>query len=205
MIRFRPRTDPAADTARFRGDPVGTAHSCHHAVGREPSCRKFFSTLQDERLVLPPIDAALINSVVRIVTGQALHDPRSPEKKAVAPHSGRLHELLWAVRFDRAPMQWRGKLAADGTGEEPRKMAFTRPLARRPSRLWDEAVEWAKSTIIDLEAMEARRPLRGMQSMPGSVLDGPPGHRVRPPSRGFFAAATGPSADPPLRLQNGRG
>jgi hypothetical protein len=99
-----------------------------------------------DRLMLPPIDAALIAAVIRIVTGKPC---RTVLPDSVAAGVG-LHELLLAVRFDRTLAQCVEKL-------HRMVRAKTAKLGSRDLTLdelhgLDEAMAWSKSTIADIEA-----------------------------------------------------
>jgi ATP-dependent Zn protease len=120
------------------------------------------------RLVLPPVDAALINSVISIVCGKPCRDV-IPDQTAAAIG---LHELLLAVRFDRTPAQCAEMLLQLVAAKTAKR--GSRELSLDELHGLDEAVAWAKSTIVDLEAW--RRGEIGWDAIDaGVVLDGPAG------------------------------
>jgi cell division protease FtsH len=120
------------------------------------------------RLVLPPVDAALINSVIRIVCGKPCRDV-VPDQAAAAIG---LHELLLAIRFDRTPAQCVERLLQLVAAKTAKR--GSRDLSLDELHGLDEAVAWAKSTIVDIEAW--RRGEIGWDAIDaGVVLDGPAG------------------------------
>jgi ATP-dependent Zn protease len=121
-----------------------------------------------DRLVFPPIDAALINSIIRIVTGKRC---RTVLPETAVAQIG-LHELLLAVRFDRTPAQCVENLLKAARAKSA-KMG-SRDLSLDQLHGLDEAVEWAKSTMVDLEAWK-RGEIAWDALDAGVVLDGPPG------------------------------
>jgi cell division protease FtsH len=120
------------------------------------------------RLVLPPIDATLINSVIRIVCGK-------PSRKVISDRAAALiglHELLLAIRFDRTPAQCVERLLQLVAAKTAKR--GSRDLSLDELHGLDEAVAWAKSTIVDIEAW--RRGEIGWDAIDaGVVLDGPAG------------------------------
>jgi cell division protease FtsH len=120
------------------------------------------------RLMLPPIDAALISRVIRIVCGKPY---RQGIPDQAAAQIG-LHELLLAVRFDRTPAQCVERLLQLVAAKTAKR--GSRELSLDELHGLDEAVAWAKSTIVDLEAW--RRGEVGWDAIDaGVVLDGPAG------------------------------
>ncbi len=120
------------------------------------------------RLVLPPVNSALINSVISIVCGKPCRDV-IPDQAAAAIG---LHELLLAVRFDRTPAQCAEMLLQLVAAKTAKR--GSRELSLDELHGLDEAVAWAKSTIVDLEAW--RRGEIGWDAIDaGVVLDGPAG------------------------------
>ncbi|MBR1133284.1 AAA family ATPase [Bradyrhizobium iriomotense] len=120
------------------------------------------------RLIMPAIDGPLINNVIRIVTGKRCTTP-IPEH--VVAQVG-LHELLLAVRFDRTPEQCVEMLLQLASTKTAKR--GSRDLTLDELHGLDEAVAWARSTILDLDAW--RRGEIGWDEIDaGVVLDGPPG------------------------------
>ena len=120
------------------------------------------------RLMLPPVDAAVINSVIRIVCGRPCREV-IPDQAVAAIG---LHELLLAIRFDRTPAQCVERLLQLVAAKMARR--GSRELSLDELHGLDEAVAWAKSTIVDLEAW--RRGAIGWDAIDaGVVLDGPAG------------------------------
>lgn len=117
---------------------------------------------------LPPIDASLIVEVIRIVTGKVCRDPIHEE---VVPHVG-LHELLLSVRFDRTPAQCVDRLVQLAKAKISKK--GSRELSLDELHGLDEAVAWARSVILDIEAWR-RGEIAWDAIDAGMVLDGPPG------------------------------
>jgi ATP-dependent Zn protease len=120
------------------------------------------------REYLPPVDASLIVEVIRIVTGKAC---REPIQDHVAKHIG-LHELLLSVRFDRTPTQCIEQLVQLAKTKISKK--GSRELSLDELHGMDEAVAWAKSVIVDIEAWR-RGEIAWDAIDAGIVLDGPPG------------------------------
>jgi cell division protease FtsH len=121
-----------------------------------------------DRLILPPIDAPLIMRVIRIVTGKTC---RETIPQDIVRHIG-VHELLLAIRFDRTPAECVDNI---------RQLAATKntKLGSRDLTLdelhgLDEAVAWAKSTIVDIEAWR-RGEIAWDALDAGIVVSGPPG------------------------------
>jgi cell division protease FtsH len=95
-----PKDRPAADTRAFAAVQLALPKFAI-PPSAESHLSKVLLDAASERLVLPPIYVALINSVVRIVTSKRCRDPLPQQ---VAAHIG-LHELLLALRFDRTLAQ----------------------------------------------------------------------------------------------------
>jgi cell division protease FtsH len=117
---------------------------------------------------LPTFDASLIVEVIRIVTGKACRVRISDE---VVAHTG-LHELLLSVRFDRTPEQCVQQLIELAQTKISKK--GSRELSLDELHGLDEAVAWAKSVIVDIEAWR-RGEIVWDAIDAGIVLDGPPG------------------------------
>jgi cell division protease FtsH len=121
-----------------------------------------------DTLILPTIDGPLITRVIRIVTGKPC---RATIPESVVRHIG-VHELLLAIRFDRTPAECienirqlaQAKIAKLGS----------RDISLDELHGLDEAVAWAKSTILDIDSW--KRGEIGWDAVDaGVVLNGPPG------------------------------
>jgi cell division protease FtsH len=121
-----------------------------------------------DRLTLPPIDGSLITRVIRVVTGKKC---RAAIPENLVRHIG-VHELLLAIRFDRTPEQCLSNI----TQLAKAKIAKlgSRDISLDELHGLDEAVAWAKSTIIDIEAWK-RGEIAWDAIDAGVILDGPPG------------------------------
>jgi ATP-dependent Zn protease len=97
------------------------------------------------QLTLPPLDAATIARVIRVVTSKPCRE--------LLPHDVvreiGLHELVLAVRFDKTPEQCLARLCEFAARKIQKKEA--RDLTLDELHGMDEAVAWAKSAIRDLE------------------------------------------------------
>jgi cell division protease FtsH len=134
----------------------------------ESHLSKVLLEAKTDRLVMPPIDADLVRSVIRIVTGKRCADTVSAD---VAARVG-LRELLLSVRFDRSPAECVGGLVR--AVEAKRTKAGSRDLSLDELFGLDEAVEWARSVRGDLEAWK-RGEISWDAIDAGIVLNGPPG------------------------------
>lgn len=121
-----------------------------------------------KRVALPPIDGDIVRKVIRIVTGRRCTDD-FPD--AMVSNIG-LHELLLSVRFDRSPAECVSMLARLAKAKIDK--AGPRDLSLDQLHGLDDAVAWARSTAIDLEAWKHGKIGWGELDA-GIVLDGPPG------------------------------
>lgn len=121
-----------------------------------------------DRLVLPRLDGRLITRVIRVVTGKPC---REELKKDLVPWIG-VHELLVAVRFDRSPAECLALLRK--LAESKLSKRGSRDIALDDLHGLDEAVEWARSTMVDVAAWK-RGEIAWDAIDAGVVLDGPPG------------------------------
>jgi cell division protease FtsH len=121
------------------------------------------------RIEIPRLDPETIARTVRIVTGRPCRDLLDAATIAMLGPD----ELAIAVRFDRSPAECMAelrRLAADKTGA-PNACDLTLDQLHG----MDEAVEWARSTIVDLAAW--KRGEIGWEAAVdyAAVLNGPPG------------------------------
>jgi cell division protease FtsH len=121
-----------------------------------------------DRLVLPQIDASLITRVIRVVTGKKC---RAAIAERFVRHIG-IHELLLAVRFDRTPDECLSNITQLAKAKIA-KMG-SRDISLDELHGLDEAVAWAKSTIVDIQAWRNGE-IAWDAIDAGVVLDGPPG------------------------------
>jgi cell division protease FtsH len=162
-----PKDRPAADNRAFAAVQLALPVLAITPAA-ESHLSKVLADAATHRLTLPPIDAALIGRVVRIVTGGRC-TAALPEE-AVAQIG--LHELLLAVRFDRTADECVGNLLRMARGKTAK--AGARDLSLDQLHGLDEAVEWARSVMLDLEAWK-RGDIAWDAIDAGVVLDGPPG------------------------------
>jgi cell division protease FtsH len=120
------------------------------------------------RLLLPPIDAALVLRVIRIVTGKTC---KSTIPENLIRHIG-VHELLLAIRFDRTPAECVGNIKQ--LAEAKIAKLGSRDISLDELHGLDEAVAWAKSTIVDIQAWKNGE-IAWDAIDAGVILDGPPG------------------------------
>jgi ATP-dependent Zn protease len=129
---------------------------------------KVLTDAATHRLTLPQIDASLIARVVAVVTGRRC-------RKVLPVESVRqvgLHELLLAVRFDRTPDECFAALERLVQAKSSKKES--RDLTLDQLHGLDEAVAWAKSLIVDIEAW--KRGEIGWDALDaGVLLHGPSG------------------------------
>lgn len=151
-----------------------------------------------DKLVLPPIDPALIINVIRIVTGKPC--------EAIFPEAAigkiGLYELLLGVRFDRTPeecVEYLLKLVHQKVTK-----AESRDLSLDELHGLDEAVAWAKSTILDIGAWR-RGEISWDAIDAGMVLNGPPGTGKTTFAKVFAAEAGLPLISTTLAKWQGSG
>jgi cell division protease FtsH len=150
------------------------------------------------KLTLPPIDAALIERTISIVTGKkcTVHVP-----DYVASFVG-LRELLLSVRFDREPRECTEHLVRLVKAKNAKRQS--RDLRLNELHGLDEAVAWAKSTLIDLEAW--RRGEIGWEAIDnGVVFAGPSGTGKTLLAASFAAEARLPLISVTLQKWQGSG
>jgi cell division protease FtsH len=120
------------------------------------------------RLEMPRLDPATITRVIRIVTGKRC---REFLDTAVAAKIG-LDDLIIAVRFDRTPEECLKELRRLADAKDAKRKS--RDLLLDQLHGMTEAVAWAKSTIIDINAWRAGEIT--WDSVSSAVaLTGPPG------------------------------
>jgi cell division protease FtsH len=120
------------------------------------------------RLEMPRLDSATITHVIRIVTGKRC---RKFLDTAVAAKIG-LDDLIIAVRFDRTPEECLKELHRLADAKDARRKS--RDLSLDQLHGMTEAVAWAKSTIIDINAWRAGEITWDAVSS-AVALTGPPG------------------------------
>lgn len=123
----------------------------------------------DVRLVMPPIDASVIERTIRIVTGKRC---RMRVTAGLASKTT-LSDLLLSVRFDRTPEQCLERLVASlaKRTENP----ATGDLSLDDLHGLDDFISWARSTIADIEAWRRGEVEWGQAIDAGVVLNGPSG------------------------------
>jgi cell division protease FtsH len=120
------------------------------------------------RLEMPRLDPATITRVIRIVTGKRCREFLDP---AVAAKIG-LDDLIIAVRFDRTPEECLKELRRLADAKDAKRKS--RDLSLDQLHGMTEAVAWAKSTIIDINAWRAGEITWDAVSS-AVALTGPPG------------------------------
>jgi cell division protease FtsH len=158
---------PAADTRAFSAVQLALPiiAICPQTSGH---ISKVLTDAATHRLVLPRLDASLITRVIAVATGKRC---RATLSEKLVRETG-LHELLLAVRFDRTPEECLEALAKLAESKLAKKES--RDLTLDQLHGVDEAVDWAKSMIRDLESW--RRGEIGWDAIDaGVIFDGPPG------------------------------
>jgi cell division protease FtsH len=120
------------------------------------------------RLEMPRLEATTITRVIRIVTGKRCREFLDPG--IVAKIS--LDDLIIAVRFDRTPTECMKQLCRLASAKDTQKKS--RDLTLDELHGMTEAVAWAKSTIIDINAWRANEITWDAVSS-AVALTGPPG------------------------------
>jgi cell division protease FtsH len=164
---MKPADHPLADIRAFAAVQLALP-----LIAITPSAQSHLSKVildaATDRLVLPSIDAALITNVIQVVTGKTCEVAIPNES---TERIG-LHELIVGIRFDRTPAECVGYLLKLVHAKVSK--AGSRDLSLDELHGLDEAVIWAKSTILDIEAW--RRGEISWDSIDaGMVLNGPPG------------------------------
>jgi AAA+ superfamily predicted ATPase len=137
--------------------PLGTTH-LPDAVNK--SCTA--------RLKMPQINPTTIMRVIRIVTGKRCREHLDADTAAKIS----LDDLVIAVRFDRTPSACMAELCRLAAEKDSKKKS--RDLTLDQLHGMTEAVAWAKSTIVDINAWRAGEIAWGAVSC-SIALTGPPG------------------------------
>jgi cell division protease FtsH len=137
--------------------PLGTTHLADAVIKSSTA-----------RMVMPRIDPVAIMRVIRIVTGKPCREMLDADTTAKLS----LDDLIIAVRFDRTPSECMKELRRLAAEKESKKKS--RDLTLDQLHGMTEAVAWAKSTIIDINAWRAGE--IAWDAVSSSVaLTGPPG------------------------------
>jgi cell division protease FtsH len=120
------------------------------------------------RLEMPRLDSVTITRVIRIVTGKRCRELLDP---TIAAKIG-LDDLIIAVRFDRTPSECMKELCRLASAKDAQKKS--RDLTLDELHGMTEAVAWAKSTIMDINAWRAGEITWDAVSS-AVALTGPPG------------------------------
>jgi len=158
---------PGADTRAFNAVQLALPiiAICPQTSGH---ISKVLTDAATYRLVLPRIDASLIARVIAVATGKRC---RTLLPENIVREIG-LHELLLGVRFDRTPDECLAALEKLAGSKAEKKES--RDLTLDQLHGLDEAVDWAKSLIRDLDSW--RRGEIGWEAIDaGVIFDGPPG------------------------------
>jgi cell division protease FtsH len=137
--------------------PLGTTHLADAIIKSSTA-----------RMVMPWIDPVTIMRVIRIVTGKRCRERLDTDTTAKLS----LDDLIIAVRFDRTASECMGELRRLAAEKESKKKS--RDLNLDQLHGMTEAVAWAKSTIVDINAWRAGE--IAWDAVSSSVaLTGPPG------------------------------
>jgi cell division protease FtsH len=163
-----PKTRPSADEKAF-GAVQFALPILAITPGAESHLSKVLVDAATDRLTLPPIDADVIRKVVRIVTGGRCTTMLPDD---IVARIG-LRELLMAVRFDRSPAECIDIMV--GLAQAKITKLGSRDISLDELHGLDEAVDWARSTIRDVESWKRGEVGWDEAIDAGIVLDGPPG------------------------------
>jgi cell division protease FtsH len=120
------------------------------------------------RLEMPRLNSLVIMRVIRIVTGKRCRDLLDAATSAKIS----LDDLIIAVRFDRTPVECLEELRRLANAKDAQKKS--RDLTLDQLHGMTEAVAWAKSTIVDINAWRAGEITWDAVSS-AVALTGPPG------------------------------
>jgi AAA+ superfamily predicted ATPase len=134
------------------------------------------------RLETPRLDSSTIMRVIRIVTGRRCRELLDAAVSAKIT----LDDLIIAIRFDRTPAECVQELRRLADTKESKKKS--RDLTLDELHGMTEAVAWAKSTIIDINAWRAGEITWDAVSS-AAALTGPPGTGKTTFARVFAAEA----------------
>lgn len=120
------------------------------------------------RIEIPRLDPVTIARTVRIVTGRPCRDLLDAATAAILGPD----ELVIAVRFDRSPAECMAELRRLADEKTTKRKARDLTLDRLHGM--DDAVAWARSTMVDIAAWKKGE--IGWDSIDhAAVLNGPPG------------------------------
>lgn len=137
--------------------PLGTTHLADAVIKSSTA-----------RMAMPRIDPVTIMRVIRIVTGKPCREVLDTDTTAKLS----VDDLIIAVRFDRTPSECMRELRRLAAEKESKKKS--RDLTLDQLHGMTEAVAWAKSTIVDIDAWRAGE--IAWDAVSSSVaLTGPPG------------------------------
>jgi cell division protease FtsH len=158
---------PAADTRAFNAVQLALPII---AICPQPSgyLSKVLIDAATHRLTFPQIDASLIARVISVATGRRC---RTILPDNIVREIG-LHELLLAVRFDRTPDDCLAALKKLADSKMAKK--GSRDLTLDQLHGLDEAIDWAKAMIRDLDSWR-RGEIPWDDVDAGVIFDGPPG------------------------------
>jgi cell division protease FtsH len=158
---------PAADTRAFHAVQLALPII---AICPQPSgyLSKVLIDAATHRLTFPQIDASLIARVISVATGRRC---RTILPEDIVREIG-VHELLLGVRFDRTPDDCLASLKNLAGSKMAKK--GSRDLTLDQLHGLDEAIDWAKAMIRDLDSWR-RGEIAWDAIDAGVIFDGPPG------------------------------
>jgi cell division protease FtsH len=158
---------PAADTRAFHAVQLALPiiAICPQTSGY---LSKVLIDAATHRLTFPQIDASLIARIISVATGRRCRTILPDE----IVHEIGLHELLLGVRFDRTPADCLAALKNLAGSKMAKK--GSRDLTLDQLHGLDEAIDWAKAMIRDLDSWR-RDEIAWDAIDAGVIFDGPPG------------------------------